>query len=142
MDGFDTKEIDKFAKELMGFVQDEFPKESKKFMRKQGNELKKVVRKNMKEKVKVNKKTGNLLKGLKRGKPYYYKGQLLSIRAYSNAPHAHLIEEGHRKVSQSGKELGFTKGKHIFKESEKEFKSEFNKNAKDFIDKVLGDIKC
>jgi len=133
-DGFDISEFSAFEKSLMKLANDTMPKESKKFLRDEGAKLKKKT--SAKAKQKVKKDTGNYHKSIKRGKVYKYDGDL-SIRVYSSAPHAHLIEEGHRQVTKDGKEVGFVKGKHVFEESEKQFQNEYFSDAQNFIDDVL-----
>lgn len=135
-DGFDITELSKFEKNIIKLASETMPKESKKFLREQGTKLRKNTV--SKAKLKVKKNTGNYHKSIKKGKVYKYKGNgALSIRVYSSASHAHLIEKGHRQVTQSGKELGFVQGSHIFEESEKEFGDEHFNDTQKFIDEVL-----
>lgn len=61
----------------------------------------------------LGRKTGNYIKSIKRGKVYDYNGAH-AVRVYSAAPHAHLIEEGHRMVTHDGREVGFVPGHHVF----------------------------
>ncbi|MGL4796741.1 MAG: HK97 gp10 family phage protein [Paraclostridium sp.] len=109
-------------------------KDAKEFLRKSGNKLKNKTL-NI-AKVRVNENTGNYLKSIKRGKVYDFKGDL-AVRAYSTAPHAHLIEYGHIKKDRTGKEHGFQRGKHIFTTAAKDFEDEFYKDTEKFIDDVL-----
>jgi hypothetical protein len=113
---------------------DTMPKESKKFLRTEGTKLRKATLSKAKEKVK--KKTGRYYKSIKRGKVYNYDGAL-SIRCYSSAPHAHLIEKGHRLVNKDGQEIGWVDGRHVFEETEEEFKGTYYNDCEDFIDEVL-----
>lgn len=109
-------------------------KDAKEFLRKSGNKLKNKTL-NI-AKVRVKEGTGNYIKSIKRGKVYDFKGAL-AVRAYSTAPHAHLIEYGHIKKDRTGKEHGFTRGKHIFTTASKEFEDEFYSDTKKFIDDIF-----
>ena len=131
---FDVSELTEYTQDLLDLAKHKMPKETKRFLQKEGNQLRKLTRQTAKRSVK--KKTGNYLKGIKRGKVYKYQGMDLSVRVYGSA-HAHLIEYGHRKVTKSGKEKGFTKGYRVFQRSAKEYEKEFVKNCEDFVDELL-----
>lgn len=133
---FDFSELTKFEKNLLDLAENKMPKETKRFLRNEGAKLKRKTLSVAKSKVKEN--TGNYFKSIKRGKVYKYKGnQALSIRVYSNAPHAHLIEEPHRQVTKDGQEIGFVKGKKVFETAKKGFESKYYSDTKNFLDEVL-----
>src|SRR5690606_21219686 len=80
-----------------------------------------------KAKATVGKVTGNYYRSIKRGKVFVdpATGQL-NVRVYTSsktAPHAHLIENGHRLVDGNGNETGFVEGKRIFPKSRAEIES-------------------
>lgn len=128
-------ELDDLEKNLLELAKDfENGKSAKEFLRKCGNKLKNETVKVAKSKVKD--KTGNYIKSIKRGKVYEFKGAY-SIRAYSGAPHAHLIEYGHIKKSRDGKERGYEPGRYVFEEASKNFTKEYEKEVKDFIDETV-----
>ncbi|WMI80905.1 HK97 gp10 family phage protein [Anaerotignum sp. MB30-C6] len=159
VEGFNTKELTKFENELVSLAIKEMPRRAKGFMKKEGNKLKKrtlsraktVVKSsgNNTEDGKQHKKYHN---SIKRGKPYHKDGKLC-IRAYSNAPHAHLLEYGHRQVVNPGKgrgngrgvepgrgigrEIGFVPGRHVFSGAADEFQDDYYRDTQDFIDDVL-----
>lgn len=159
-DGFDIKELTQFEKNLINIAQKQMPKESKQFLRKEGTKLKKKTL--SKARAKVNKGDGGYLKSIKRGKTYKYRENGgLAVRVYSSAPHAHLIEYGHRQVLNPfedgkvanlgeryskgvkegkgiGTEIGFVPGRRVFEESAKQFESEYYDDAQKFIESVLG----
>lgn len=115
------------------------PKETKKFMKSEAKIARKFIRAYAKSKVK--KLTGNYLKGFKAGKKVYeWSDAEYNIRVYNSAPHAHLIEDGHRIVV-AGKTLGFVPGRHVMEEANKRFEAEFldhvENNLADFIAKEL-----
>lgn len=141
-DGFDVSELDKFSKSLIELANKTMPKETNKFLRKEGSKLQRKTKSIAKKRVK--KKTGNYIKSIKRGRPYKYRygKDERAIRVYSSAPHSHLVEDGHiliegGKKGKGGKEIGFVKGKHVFKTASKEFETTFYKDTENFIDDVL-----
>lgn len=135
-DEFDISEIDEFLDEMLQLAEEKMPQESKKFLRAEGNKLRKGTLKEAK--LSVKKDSGNYFKGIKRGKVYKYKGDEMAIRVYGASPHSHLIENGHRLVSKDGKELGFVKGYRVFERAAKKFEDEFFDDCEDFIDDLLG----
>jgi len=136
-DIFDFKELTQYEKKLVDMASNKMPRETMKFIRKEGTQLRKVTVKNARAKVK--KKTGNYFKSIKKGRAYIYQGNGgTSIRVYSNQSHAHLIEKGHRIVTPGGTVKGFKPGYHIFENSEKEFQSQFYNDIENFIDDVIG----
>lgn len=138
---FDTSELDMYSQHLLEIAQKEMPKETKKFLRKQGQELRKRTRKKAKSKVK--KRSGNYNKGIKVGEVYKYKNKETAVRVFAGKPafHAHLLEYGHIiKREKDDAELGFVPGHHVFEESAKEFKEPFFQAANQFIDEVAKTI--
>ncbi len=129
--GFDglANELDDFTRDLINLAQNQMPKKTKKFLRQQGSKLTKEVKNQAKSKVK--KKTGNYLKSIKRGKVYTF-DDALAIRAFSGAPHAHLIELGH--VNKDGT---FTEGKYVFKQAYDDYQDTFVSDLETFIDDML-----
>ena len=67
---------------------------------------------------------------------YDYRGDK-AIRVYSYAPHAHLIEDGHRMVTHDGREVGFVKGHHVFEVAAEGFEPEFYTDLDDMLDEEL-----
>ena len=100
----------------------EYEKAERRFLQKEGAKLRSKTKAQAR---KLGKKTGNYLKSIKRGKVYKYRGD--------KAPHAHLIEEGHRMVTHDGREVGFVKGHHVFEVAAKGFESEFYTDLDDFL---------
>lgn len=146
--GLDISELDEFAKELIELAVETMPSESKKFLRKEGNELRKEIVKTAKARVKQ--RTGNYVKGIKRGKVYKYNGEETAIRVYHvnekggklengkfPAPHAHLIEYGHRIVDKNKNEKGFKRGYHVYRDASKNYEKQFASNCEKFVDDML-----
>ena len=140
MSGWDFSELDDFDKELLSLAQDfERGKHAKRFLRKSGTKLKKKTLKLAK--LRVKKKTGNLFKGIKRGKPYkYYVDGRMAVRVYGASPHTHLLNNGHRVVAPYTKEeKGFAKGHHFFEDAADDYEEEYYDDVQDFIDELLDD---
>ena len=158
-EGFDTRELTKFEHELLGIAKRDMPRKSKKFMRKEGSKLRKetlsyakTVIKPSNKNTKKDEKHKKYLNSIKRGKPYDFAGSLC-IRAYSNAPHAHLLEYGHRQLVNPGKgkgnghgvkpgrgigrEVGFVAGYHIFDSTAVAFKDDYYSDTQEFIDDLF-----
>ncbi|MFW2490972.1 HK97 gp10 family phage protein [Clostridium chromiireducens] len=138
--GFDFKELAIYEKKLLEAATEKMPREARKFVNKEGTKLKRITVKTARAKVK--KKTGNYLKSIKKGKPYIYKGNGgYSVRVYHSpkiAPHAHLIEDGHRIVNHEGQEVGYKPGLKVVDGSRREFESTFYQDIENFIDDMLG----
>ncbi len=129
--GFEINGLDEMT-EALGMVQKVYPKEVKKFMQSEGNKLKKQTKSKAQSSVK--KKTGNYLKGIKRGKYYKYSGNGAdAIRVYAGSPahHGHLIEYGHKTKSGSR-----TRAYHVFKTSADAFESTYESDCDKFADKI------
>ena len=138
MSGFETEGLDDFI-DAMDLIQRNYPTEIKKLMQSEGNKLKNRTIKTAKSS--VGKKTGNYLKGIKRGKYYKYRENGAdSIRVYAGRPanHGHLIEEGHEMVSHKPdkESLGNVKGYHIFSVSADIFESTYEDDCEKFADKI------
>ncbi|WP_238899366.1 HK97 gp10 family phage protein [Clostridium sp. YIM B02500] len=135
---FDFKEMDKFTKDILAMANDQLPKESKKFLRKEGTALKRLVIKTAK--TIVGKKTGNYMEGFKRGKAYKYKGSL-AIRVYNSSPHAHLVENGHRQITKDGEETGyFVHGYHVVDKASKQFENKYFNDSEKFIEENISKL--
>lgn len=125
------------AIEVFSMVQKTFPKEVKKFMQSEGNKLKRRTLKGVKSST-LGKITGNYEKGIKRGRPYTYDlTGVYSIRVYSNAPHAHLIEDGH-EIYVDGVPTGkYTREFHLFRRAAEEFESTYETDTEKFALKIV-----
>lgn len=116
-----------------------FPKETERFMKNEAKDLRKRMIAYAKSKVK--KVTGNYFKGFKAGKKVYkWSDADYNVRVYNSAPHAHLIENGHRGLFW-GHSTGWVPGKHIMENAMQQFAPEFESHIEndlaDFIVKEL-----
>lgn len=126
------EDFGKIEKDIIRLAVDVAPKESKAFMRKEGNKLKNKIKKKLKT---VNRKTGNLVNGkyLKRGKVYLYKPENSYETRIHFAPHTHLLEFGFNHV-KSGRKI---EGRHLVSDAQNEFASEYEKDAEKFVDEMV-----
>lgn len=129
---FDASELSQHAKDLE-LAAKNTPKVTKSFLRKEGSKLQRQTKKDARS---VKNKTGKYRKSIKRGKVYDYRGAQ-AIRVYSNASHAHLIENGHRMVTRDGREVGFVPGKHVFEKAGKAFEPAFVKDIDQLLEESL-----
>ena len=129
---FDVTELDTFARNMQRSAQ-QFQRKQKTFLRKEGTKLKS---KTVSRARALGRKTGNYIKSIKRGKVYDYNGAH-AVRVYSAAPHAHLIEEGHRMVTHDGREVGFVPGHHVFEAAGREFETQYLVDVEDFLDEEV-----
>lgn len=136
MEGFDLHELDDFGKSLLRMAEKTLPRESKKFVNKEGTKLRRVTLKTAKGLVK--KDTGGYFKGIKKGKVYKWSGNgALSVRVYGASPNSHLIEYGHRQVTHNGVEVGFVPGKRVFEAARNAFDNTYTGDCDQFIDELL-----
>lgn len=127
--------LEDFSKDLLKIAEKDYPKETKQFLKKQGNKLRQSVVKRAKQDVKAG--SGEFSRGFKRGKPYKFEGDIDSVRVFNSNPHAHLLENGHEIVDRNGVSHGFAKGKHTLDNTAKAFENSFVSAAEDFIDELL-----
>lgn len=130
---YDLDDLEKDIIELANDVSG--GKHAKKFLRKQGAKLNKANKSRAKS-VNIGKKTGNFMKGFKKGKPYKFKSNQWSIRAYNSSSHAHLLEDGHIQYSH-GEEVGFTEGKHFMEKAREDIKDGYYDDVQEFIDDLI-----
>jgi hypothetical protein len=134
----DTKPLDRFNRDLED-LQRFFPKQARQFMLRSGTKAKVII--SQKALQLVRKRTGNYHKSIKRGKVWVdgstseYK-----VRVYSGAPHAHLIEYGHRIVDAGGKEHGFQEGYHVFEKAANEIESQWTDILESEFDKIMSKL--
>lgn len=99
---FEMKGLDEFQKKIKT-IEKKAPDRILKELDRQGNRLRRKARENTPE------KSGQLIKGYRLTKSEksgggYQKG------LYNRAPHHHLVNNGHRKVTPGGRVIGFTAG--------------------------------
>lgn len=133
-EGMDTRELDDLVKNMFRTAQDVYPDEAKSFLKKEGNKGRRLLR--AKTKAVTKKKTGNLLKGIRRTGVQKHNGDF-QIRVYNKAPHAHLIEHGHVLWVNGTRTEKFVPGKHPAADTTKQLKREFPRDVEGFVDEML-----
>lgn len=133
-EGMDTRELDELVKNMFRTAQDVYPDEAKAFLKKEGNKGRRLLR--AKTKAVTKKKTGNLLKGIRRTGVQKHNGDF-QIRVYNKASHAHLIEHGHVLWVNGTKTEKFVPGKHPAADTTKQLKREFPRDVESFVDEML-----
>ena len=126
-------DFDNYEKSLLKLNEALTNTEARKFLKKQGKEKKKKTLEVAQRKTK--KRTGNYIRGIKAGKVYKFDGAF-ACRVYSKAPHAHLIECGHKIVTKNGEVKGYQRGLNVFDDAKKAFEDEFTEALENYVDEV------
>jgi hypothetical protein len=113
--------LTEFQRNLLELSQRTLPRESYKIMRKIGSKARTQVAKKARRLIK--KKTGFYHKKWKRGKVFKGEHGEYVVRVYNSSPHAHLLEHGHRMVTEDGREVGFVQGRKPLEKGMREFES-------------------
>lgn len=126
-----------FQNDLIDIVEKKLPKERYKIMRKVGSKARTYISK--RARTKVQKDSGNYHKMFKRGKVFKDADGQIVVRVINSAPHAHLIEHGHRQVTKNGEEVGFVTGKKVMEEGINSFNNsgEPVEMISDWLDELL-----
>ncbi len=85
----------------------------------------------------IKRKTGTYFKRIKRGKLVKERDGSVRIRVYSNAPHAHLIEEGHKKWIHGVDTGEKVEGRKVFIRAARGFENDFAEVVEQTMDKIL-----
>lgn len=138
---FNADELEDLQDTLAECV-DMFPKVTVKFMKSQAVKAKnlgiKIAKRELNTRGKAldrnGRKTyqkGSYLKGMKNGKIVYeWNDAEYNIRVYNSAPHAHLIEYGHRIVTHDGRDTGKrTRGFNILEKTGAEYSGKFEQEV-------------
>lgn len=127
-------DFDSLEKDLQTMADKIGGKETKNFLKKQGKKFQKKTQTLARRLVKE--RAGNYIKGIKNGKVYVYDGSF-ATRVYASAPHAQLIEYGHRAVAKGGKYTGKdVKGYRIFGKAYENFEDEFGDEVENYINDI------
>ena len=133
--GFDLSELDDFNQRILELADRQFPNETKKFIRRQGNAVKSDMKKAYKQETK--KHTGNLLKGVDMDSYATRTEDGWQIRVRNTAPHAHLIEHGHVFYHRGQKTEKWVEGKHIVGKVILRHEQTYPKAVDEFVDQML-----
>ncbi len=153
-EGIDLSELDEFTDRLIQSSKSA-QKAQRRFLQKQGNKLKRKTKAQARL-VGIENRTGNYMKHIKRGKVWGKKGEAQAVRVYSNAHHAHLIEEGHEQTVNPGKgrgnghgvrlgkgigrKVGEVEGREVFLKAYEGFAPEYARACEEEIDEMIRKI--
>lgn len=98
-----------------------------------GNELRREARKN------TPRKTGKLRSGYRTTPVEKIKGGYMK-GLKNTSPHFYIVEKGHRKVSRSGKELGWTEGVFMLERTVKELEEPFEGDLRKWLDELFKEL--
>lgn len=143
----DVSEWDKFNRDMLELAEETMPKETKKFMRREGGRLATATRKIAR--AEVHKKTGNYFKSIRGSKAWKnnrggYGVYALASRKNNLGNHAHLLEYGHKQNAgqyvpaiKARLKKSEVEGKRIFEKGRKSFERKFMADAAEYIDNLL-----
>ncbi|SHH14650.1 HK97 gp10 family phage protein [Desulfosporosinus lacus] len=135
MSSFELNGLTEFERDLMRVINETFPNEAKKFMRKQVNDVKTQAKRDTPDDTgftKAHWKTAT--KGKRRSSV-----RLVESTVTNNAPLSHLNEHGHRISNQYG-EYGFYPGVHMLEKAVIKKESEFAREVSAFIATALEEL--
>lgn len=139
---FDLHELTKLSDDFLEAAKEKFPRKTKNFMGRAGNRMRTRARAAYKSDIKHS-KTGNLVRGLSRGRPYIYGKDEFSVRVINKAPHAHLFEHGHvlwahpPGAKHAIKRNRMVEGRHTMAHTEKAFREEYEGMVDEYVDQLL-----
>lgn len=135
----DIREWTQFDIDVLDFVEKEMPKECKKFMRREGGKLATATKKTARSRIK--KRTGNYLKGVKHTKAWKNSKGDYGVKVKASpkiAPHAHLIEYGHKIVTHAKRDTGKkAKAYSIYRDANEDFQNQFYNDALTFTGQMM-----
>lgn len=140
---FDYHELTELANRMIKLYTKQAPKETKNFLQREGNTLKKQLRANTVERIENN-VTGNLSKASNYSRSKAQKkGDAFQVRVKNKAPHAWLFEHGHEKyiydrsVGHAVRKTPKVKGRHPAADTYKGFLGTFYRDAENWVDDML-----
>lgn len=114
-------------------------KYTKQFLRGTGSKGMRRVRSTAKSRIKKQ-YTGNLLKGIKRGKVYKHgPTDAFAVRVYGGKPayHTNLLEYGHHIILPNGSYWGYFTGYNFFRDGMQEYAPIFYEDVDNFVDDLI-----
>lgn len=135
MSSFQMNGLTEFERDLLRVIHKKFPKEAKKFMRKQVNDVKIQAKRDTPDDTgftKAHWKTAT--KGKRRASVSFVESTVTN-----NAPLSHLNENGHIIANQYGK-FGFYPGVHMLEKAVLKKEAEFARELRAFISTALEDL--
>jgi hypothetical protein len=125
-------------RENLDMLERDFPKQAKAMLGKVGSKASAITKRKAKQLVKE--RSGKFRRSIKRGKVWKGPDGQFYVRVYTSskiAPHAFLIENGHRIVGKDGSEHGFKEGVHVFEKAVKEMDIQFESILVSEFEKIM-----
>lgn len=128
--------LSEFQKDLLEVAQIKLPRETNKMMKKAGARLTTHARREARSAVIDD--TGTYYKRFKTGKVFKDSEGKIVVRTINSAPHAHLLEYGH-KIVRGGRTVGFAPGRLIMAAAAKNYDAsgDFEKIISQELDRML-----
>lgn len=139
---FNFKGLDTFEKTLVDTITKKYPEEAKEFLHQCGKELMEDAKRRTPVGTEKKAKTKRLinkwrtLKAKKRRR-----NNEIYVEVKNNAPHAHLIEDGHRIIGKDGSEHGFKPGVHMLRNAAGRMDKNFKHKLEAWLGKMLEELK-
>ena len=135
MSNFEINGLSEFERELIQTINKKYPKEAKKFMRKQANEVKRQARADTpKDSGFTQKHWKTSVKGKKKASANFVVAQVTN-----NGQLSHLLENGH-KISNHYGTYGFQPGVHMLEKAVIRKAASFDAELNAFIDWALEEL--
>lgn len=134
--GFEISGLTEFERDLLRVIEEKYPAEAKKFMRKQANDVKNQAKRDTPDDTgftKAHWKTAT--KGKKRASVNFIESTVTN-----NAPLSHLNENGHMIKNQHGT-YGFYPGVHMLENAVTKKEAEFDRELNAFINNALEELE-
>ncbi|BAL85200.1 hypothetical protein SELR_pSRC500260 (plasmid) [Selenomonas ruminantium subsp. lactilytica TAM6421] len=140
-DGIEFANLDQFLQNIE-YAANQAPATAEKYLKKAGNKLRKAAKDASPESHDQKKKSKHL-KNRWSGKIKGMFGHDLEYDLRSKAPHYHLVERGHAKVTPNGRVVGFTPGTHFFEKAVQQFQSsgEVDKQLEKFFEEFKNQVE-
>lgn len=136
---FKLSGFDEFEKTLVNMIEVKYPEEVKKILYELADDLKAEAVKRTPVGTEKKAKSKRLANRWRVGRVRKEKGDFY-IEVYNNAPHAHLIEDGHRIVGKDGSDHGWWEGRHMLLISTKQLEERLEPRLQAWLNEMLEEL--
>lgn len=136
---FELTGLDEFEKTLVDMIEIKYPEEVKKILYEIADELKEEAKRRTPVGTENKSKSKKLINSWKVGRVKNVKGEFF-IEVKNTAPHAHLIEDGHRIVGKDGSTHGWWEGKHMLLVSVKKLEERLEPRLQAWLNRMLEEL--